>query len=268
MSAMRKSVRKPFFQTGLAVLLALALSGCDVAALLEKPRRVVIVEANATEMAALAQSGLSMDVALTNSLPVLRRRLELVASGPVAVERDGPNRVRVVMSDAAILRDAARLATLLKAGGRLEFRKVDISADPVALNSGQIPPGSEILPAPNGTGLLAVIIGGGFKGSHVSGATQGFDSTSNQPVVSIRFDDTGARQFARLTSQSVGRPIAIVLDGRVVMAPIVNEPVSGGMVQISGGFTVESAQQTATLISAGYLPVSFTVIENKAAPRD
>lgn len=249
-------------------MLGLSMAACNGGALFGKPNRILIVEASASDLTTLTQSGLTPDTALIESLPVLRQRLETAAGTPVGVERDGTNRVRIMVRDSVLFRDNNRLSSLLRAGGKLEFRRVDTAADPAALADGVAPPGCDILRGPEGLGPLAVFKHGGVKYGHVKATKQVFDETTNEPIVNIIFDDAGKQQFAKLTTQSVGRPIAVVLDGRVLTAPIVNEPVTGGMVQIAGGLTLETAKQTASLIQAGYLPVSFTIIENREAPRD
>ncbi|HMT44900.1 MAG TPA: hypothetical protein PKA59_10120 [Chakrabartia sp.] len=261
---MRSSALKPI----VALMLGLSMAACNSGALFGKPNRILIVEASASDLTTLTQSGLTQDTALTESLPVLRQRLETADGTPVMVERDGTNRVRIMVRDTALFRDKSRLSSLLRAGGKLEFRKVDTAADPAALADGLAPPGCDILRGPEGLGPLAVFKHGGVKDGHVKATKQVFDETTNEPIVNIIFDDAGKQQFAKLTTQSVGRPIAVVLDGRVLTAPIVNEPVTGGMVQIASGLTLETAKQTASLIQAGYLPVSFTIIENREAPRD
>lgn len=261
---MRNSAFKPIA----ALILGLTLSACNGGTLFKKPSRIVLAEASAQEIAALVQSGFPEDRVLADSLNALRRRMELATGWPVTVEQSGARRVRIVLPDDALTRDANRLSPLLQAGGKLEFRRVNTMADPAELADGLAPPGCDILRGQEGLGLLAVFKHGGVKDGHVKDAKQVFDDMTEEPVVAIRFDEVGKQQFAKLTTQSVGRPIAVVLDGRVLTAPIVNEPVSGGMVQIAGGLTLETAKQTASLIQAGYLPVGFTIIENKEAPRD
>ncbi len=265
---MRNSVWKPGLVAAMAIAVGLALSGCGGAALFRKPDHIVTVEASATELEALVQSGLTADAILNDSLSVLRHRMELATGVPVTVERIGPNRVRMVIPDAAISQDAQRLSILLKAGGKLEFKMVEADIDPAALADGLAPPCCTILKGPDGYSLLAVYKNGGVKDGHVKDAEQVLDDMTEEPVVAIKLDEVGKRQFAKLTTQSVGKLVAIVLDGRVLTAPIVYEPIAGGMVQISGNMTVDEARQKADMIRAGYLPVSFTIIENKEAPRE
>ena len=84
-----------------------------------------------------------------------------------------------------------------------------------------------------------------------------------QPVVSIRFDTVGGRRFAQATRANVKRRFAIVLDGRVISAPVINEPIPGGSAIISGSFTAQSAQDLALLLRAGALPAPLTVLEER-----
>jgi preprotein translocase subunit SecD len=84
-----------------------------------------------------------------------------------------------------------------------------------------------------------------------------------QPVVSIRFDGVGGRKFGKLTSENVGRRFAIVLDGEVVSAPVIREPIPGGNGVISGRFTVQTANDLALLLRAGALPAPLTILEER-----
>ncbi|MBM3565801.1 MAG: protein translocase subunit SecD, partial [Alphaproteobacteria bacterium] len=90
-----------------------------------------------------------------------------------------------------------------------------------------------------------------------------FDQRSGEPVVSFRFDSRGAKRFGDVTSKNVGKPFAIVLDGKVISAPVIREPILGGTGQISGGFTVTGAKDLALLLRAGALPAPITILEER-----
>jgi len=94
-------------------------------------------------------------------------------------------------------------------------------------------------------------------------AQPGFDQRNGEPIVSFRFNSIGARKFAEATQQNVGKPFAIILDGKVISAPVIREPILGGTGQISGNFTVEQANDLAILLRAGALPVALTVVEER-----
>ena len=87
-------------------------------------------------------------------------------------------------------------------------------------------------------------------------------------MVTFRFDNLGARQFADITRANVGKPFAIVLDGKVLSAPVIREPIIGGSGQISGGFTVQQTSDLSALLRAGALPAPLTVIEERTVGAD
>ena len=91
---------------------------------------------------------------------------------------------------------------------------------------------------------------------------------NNEPVVSFRFDSVGARRFGEATQQNVGRNLAIVLDDKVISAPVIREPILGGSGVISGTFTVQEANNLAVLLRAGALPAPLTVIEERTVGPD
>jgi preprotein translocase subunit SecD len=101
------------------------------------------------------------------------------------------------------------------------------------------------------------------SGDQLINARQEFDQ-DGQAVVSIRFNTTGARRFGRVTQENVGKPFAIILDDKVLSAPNINEPILGGAAQISGSFTVETANELAVSLASGKLPVKLNVIEERS----
>ncbi|MGE3146057.1 MAG: protein translocase subunit SecD, partial [Pseudorhodoplanes sp.] len=101
------------------------------------------------------------------------------------------------------------------------------------------------------------------SGEDLTDAQPGFDQRTSEPIVTFRFNNNGARRFAQATQENVGRPFAIVLDNEVISAPVIREPILGGSGQISGNFTVESANTLAILLRAGALPAPLTIIEER-----
>src|SRR5690606_33053730 len=105
----------------------------------------------------------------------------------------------------------------------LEFKLVDVNALQSDIEQGIAPPGSEIVPYAEGTDFegtsIAVRRLGGIRGDSLIDARQGFDERTNEAVVNISFDADGTRRFARLTSENVNRPFAIILDGKALSAP-------------------------------------------------
>ena len=137
--------------------------------------------------------------------------------------------------------------------------------------AGRAPVGSQIFPypdSPSGLPNIAVKRLGGISGDKLTDAGQGFDPQTNAAVVNITFDSEGGSKFARLTQNNVGRPFAIILDGQVLSAPNINEPILGGSAQISGNFSVESANQLAIALRSGALPVELKIVEERTVGPD
>jgi preprotein translocase subunit SecD len=147
----------------------------------------------------------------------------------------------------------------------LSFQLVDVAVNPEQAVGGQVPPDDELLyqaktnpPAPIVVQKRIMV-----SGEDLVDAQPGFDQRTGEPIVSFRFNTNGARRFAQVTQENVGRPFAIVLDNQVISAPVIREPILGGSGQISGRFTVEQANDLAILLRAGALPAPLTIIEER-----
>ena len=167
------------------------------------------------------------------------------------------------------LDDPQRLIDILGKTAKMVFRLVDVTTSPQeALRTGRTPPGSEILESdtrrPDGSPETVYLVRKRVmvSGETLTDAQPTFDQ--GQPVVSFRFDTLGARRFGDATAQNVGRPFAIVLDNRVISAPVIREPILGGAGIITGSFTVQSAQDLALLLRAGALPAPIKVLEQRS----
>lgn len=193
---------------------------------------------------------------------VIRKRIDEMGTREPTIQQQGSNRIVVQVPG---LQDPKALKDLLGQTAKLEFKLVDTSANPAEVAQGRAPVGSEVLPYPaNPSGVPAIAVKRQVmvSGEDLTDATQGYDQ-NNQPIVNIRFNGSGGRKFGQVTSQNVNRPFAIILDGRVLSAPNINEPILGGSAQVSGNFTVESANQLAIALRSGKLPVALTVVEER-----
>ena len=101
------------------------------------------------------------------------------------------------------------------------------------------------------------------SGERLVDAQASFDGNTNSPVVNFRFDTVGGKYFAKATSSNVGKPFAIILDNKVISAPVIRSPILGGSGQIEGGFSVEEANNLAILLRAGALPAPLEILEEK-----
>jgi len=202
--------------------------------------------------------------AMDSATEVVRKRIDALGTREPTIIRSGDNRIVVQVPG---LEDPEALKELLGQTANLEFQLVDTSALPSSLAQGIAPPGSEIVPYAADSQFAGTSIAvrrlGGIRGDSLTNAQQTVNPQDNTPVVTITFDPQGAQRFARLTTENVNRQFAIILDGQVLSAPVINEPILGGTAQISGNFTVESAGQLAIALNSGALPVELTVVEER-----
>ena len=209
-----------------------------------------------------AEVNRAMDVAVE----VVRKRIDALGTREPTIIREGANRIVVQVPG---LKDPAALKAQLGQTAKLEFKLVDQDASPSEVAQGIAPPGDELVPYSDPQlGAIAVKRLGGIKGDRLTDAKQTFSQQNNQAVVSITFDNQGGEQFAKLTSQNVGKPFAIILDGKVLSAPRINEAIMGGQAQISGSFTAASANQLAISLRSGALPVDLKVVEERTVGPD
>jgi len=197
--------------------------------------------------------------AVDQSIQIIERRVNELGLVEPTIQREGAFRILVQVPG---LQDPSRLKEILGKTAKLDFRMVDQSMTAEQATATRPPADSEILDGEGGAKYVIekrpVVSGGDLVD-----AQPGFDQRSSEPVVNFRFNSAGARKFAEATQQNVGRPFAIVLDNKVISAPVIREPILGGSGQISGNFTVQSANDLAILLRAGALPAPLTVIEER-----
>src|SRR6266849_3610402 len=196
------------------------------------------------------------------SVEIIGKRVNQLGLVEPSIQRQGNDRILVQVPG---LGDPQKLLEILGRTAKLTFRMVDISMPADQALQGRPPPESDIVygsQAENKQPYLLekrIIV----SGEELTDAQPGFDQRTSEPIVSFKFNTSGARKFAQVTQENVGRPFAIVLDNEVISAPVIREPILGGSGQISGSFTVESANNLAILLRAGALPAPLTVIEER-----
>ncbi|MFD1701390.1 protein translocase subunit SecD [Methylopila henanensis] len=214
--------------------------------------------------ATLTDQGLQARVrqAVDQSLEVVRRRVDQLGTVEPSIQRQGADRILVQVPG---LENPQRLKDILGQTAKLEFRLVDPNFPVGQPPSGAIPSGSELLYEEGGGQNIPVVVERRVivSGEDLQDAQPSFEQNTREPVVSFRFNNRGAQAFAQVTRENVGRPFAIVLDNKVISAPVIREPITGGQGQISGSFTVESANDLSVLLRAGALPAPLNVIEER-----
>ena len=210
-----------------------------------------------------------MSSAIQASIETIRRRVDAFGTTEPSIQREGRSRVLVQVPG---ISDVERLKTLIGETGKLEFKLVDPSANAEQIaQSKVVPPGDELLygnppsGAPKGTPQIPYVLRNQVlvTGQNLVDAQPSFDQRTGEPVVTFRFDAAGATRFGKVTQENVGLPFAIILDNKVISAPVIREPILGGTGQISGHFTVQEANDLAVLLRSGALPAKLTVIEER-----
>ncbi|WP_027284742.1 protein translocase subunit SecD [Rubritepida flocculans] len=195
--------------------------------------------------------------AVEQSIEIVRRRIDETGVVEALIARQGQNRILVQLPG---VQDPQRIKDLLGRTARMTFHLLDETAN---LASPVAPPGVMFLPGEREGERYAVRRRVEVDGANLSDARAAQDTRTGEWVVNFSFDSVGTRRFAEVTRANVGRPFAIVLDEKVITAPVIREPITGGRGQISGNFTVRTANDLAVLLRAGALPAPLTVVEER-----
>ena len=190
--------------------------------------------------------------AVGQSIEVLDRRINAMGTKETIVQRQGADRVLIEVPG---LQDTTKLKEIIGQTAKLEFRLVSQPGDP--------PNEVENLPMQKGGGTVPVQKRVMVDGADLVDAQQSFDQQTGEPDVTFRFNLRGGQKFGQVTSENVGRPFAIVLDGKVISAPVIRSPITGGTGQITGNFSLDEASSLAILLRAGALPAKLTVVEER-----
>lgn len=198
--------------------------------------------------------------ALTRSIEIVRRRIDALGTKEPSIQTQGGKYILIQLPG---VDNPEHIKELIGQTAKMTFHLVNENVPAEQVTSGRAPAGTEFMPymdAPEQK--VAVYSRVEVSGENLKDSQADFDQ-NNMPVVSTVFDATGARRFAKLTTEHVGERFAIVLDGKVLSAPVIREPIPGGRGQISGGFTLQGAKDLAVLLRSGALPAPLSVIEER-----
>jgi preprotein translocase subunit SecD len=198
------------------------------------------------------------------AIETIRRRLDPEGTREMTIVRQGRDRILVQIpgvEDPALVEEYKQR---IKAAAKMTFHLVHPNMTADDAKQGRTPPGYRIYQSSERVTqeeLLEerAILGG----DQLADAQPGFDQRTNEPIISFRFNQSGARIFGRTTQENVNRRFAIVLDNKVISAPVIREPILGGTGQISGNFTVEEANRLAVLLRSGALPAPLSIVEER-----
>jgi preprotein translocase subunit SecD len=218
-------------------------------------RRIDVLEApDGAIRLEITEAGLRDKIArsISQAIEVLRRRVDPAGVLEPQIQQQGADRILLQLPGSK--EDPEEIKKRINQTAKLEFRMV---AEP-----GANPADVEELPYAEG-GTITVMRRIDVAGEDLTFAEAGFDQRNSEPIVSFRFNIRGAQRFGQVTSENVGKPFAIVLDNRVISAPRIIQPITGGQGQISGRFTVEDANRLAILLRAGALPIKLSIVEER-----
>ncbi|MCR4917356.1 MAG: protein translocase subunit SecD [Alphaproteobacteria bacterium] len=197
---------------------------------------------------------------LMRSIEIVRRRIDGTGTKEASIQSQGGKYILVQLPG---VDNPESIKKLLGETAKMTFRLVNENVSQDQVNSGLAAPvGTEYLPMKDSGVLIPVYSRIEVSGESLKDSQADFDQ-NNMPVVTTVFDSAGARRFSKLTTEHVGERFAIVLDGVVLSAPNIREPIPGGRGQISGGFTFQEAKELANLLRSGALPAPLQVIEER-----
>ena len=195
------------------------------------------------------------NAALKQSIEIIRRRIDDVGTKEPTILQRGEKRILVELPG---IKDPERVKALLGKTAKLDFRLVDSESNEF---------GFEDLISESGEELKVSkrII---MSGENLVDAQPRLDNQNNEPSVSFTLDRIGSQKFGRTTTKNIGKRIAIVLDEKVISAPSIREPITGGNGSISGNFSFQEATDLALLLRSGALPTPLNIVEERTVGPD
>ena len=198
------------------------------------------------------------------SIEVVRRRIDELGTTEPNIQRQGEDRILVEAPGG----NPEQLKALVGTTAQLTFHLVDPNVSGEEALRTRPPAGTMVLMTSEDDEVdplrpYVVEESPLLTGEDLVDAQPGFQQQTNEPIVTFRLTTAGARRFGEVTTQNVGRPFAIVLDDEIISAPVIREPITGGSGQISGSFSVQSANDLAILLRAGALPAALTLVEER-----
>ena len=197
--------------------------------------------------------------AVKQDIEIVRRRIDSLGTREPTIVQQGTNRIVV---EAPGESDPERLKAVIGQTAKLSFQMVDDSVPIQEAVAGRTPPDSMVLPSQEGAGALLVKRRVLVSGEMLTDARSAFDQ-NGRPDITFRFNGQGAQRFAQATTANIGKQFAIVLDGKVISAPVIQGAIIGGSGEITGNFTSESANNLALVLRSGALPAPLKTIEQR-----
>ncbi len=215
--------------------------------------QLIRIEYNATEILNIKK------YAVERSMEIIKKRIDELGTKETLVQKQGTDRIVVQLPG---VDNPEHIKALIGKTAKMDFRLVDEDNFRSSLETGKIPPESELLDMLDGGGRILVKKEIAVPGAELTNSQMDRDNFG-LPVVTTVFSSEGASKFAKLTSENVGKRFAIVLDNKVISAPVIQDKILGGRGQISGNFNIQSASELAMLLRSGALPADIEIIEER-----
>ena len=206
--------------------------------------------------------------AIQQSLEVVRKRIDPDGTTEPIIQRQGLNRILVQVPG---LDSPEQLKGRLGSTAKLSFQLLCRQQPQGDITKYRPDPGCEVVPETTADGAEPSIYYSAHTASNrrvdgedLEDAQAAFDSQTSEPIVTFRLNTRGAKRFGLLTQRNVGQPFAIVLDGQVMSAPVIREPILGGTGQISGDFSVTQTNDLAVVLRSGALPAKLVIVEERS----
>ncbi|WP_316353185.1 protein translocase subunit SecD [Candidatus Trichorickettsia mobilis] len=196
---------------------------------------------------------------IEQSIEIVRMRVDSTGTTEPIIQRQGDRHILLQVPGEE---NPQQLKNILGKTAKLTFHLVDETANLAEALKGHLPAGSVLIRGETDNTAVVIKKKAIVSGDQLTNAQASFDQNS-RAVVAFSFSNLGGKIFAEVTKNNIGKRLAIVLDNRLLSAPVVNEPILGGSGSISGNFTVESANELALLLRAGALPAPLKIVEER-----
>jgi len=200
--------------------------------------------------------------AVNRAIEVIRRRVDPNGTTEAIIQKQGQDRILIQVPGLEPTEVKARVGTTAK----LTFQLVDQSTSAEDAKNNGVPPEDALLPDDEHPGNFVlvkkeVIV----SGDDLTNAYAGYDNRSGgERAVDFEFNSKGAAAFAKVTRENIGKPFAIILDNKVISAPVIRTEIPGGRGQITGNFSVDQVNRLALLLRSGALPAALAIIEERS----
>jgi preprotein translocase subunit SecD len=207
-------------------------------------------------------------MAVAQALETIRNRIDQFGVSEPDIRPEGEDRILIQLPG---VKDPQRAIDLIGKTAQLEFKLVAEDVSVAEAKEGKLPAGTRLYPmsrfdAATGRSSNDEIVLKDrtlMTGQYITNAQVQIDTQYNTPYVSLEFDVQGARLFERITEENIKKRLAIVLDGTVYSAPVIQDKISGGRASITGSFTMEEARDLAIVLRAGALPAPVKILEQR-----